>query len=584
MQIPLQGTFLQSKTNTSKKRALAKSSGVKARLFAGFAVLNGAAHAQTPPSLSQIPPGERAGERTAPATLSLPAPQGLKAPDNADEINLVVGAFDIEGAFGGVALAPPQAGSSITVGDVYRYAALLQQAYFDAGYPLARVVVPAQELDTSGKVRVRVISGNVERIDVSNIPAHVRQRIADVLAPLVSKPHLRRDEIERRLLLAGDMAGVSLQSALSPGVLAGGTILVVSGEHNLIDGVISVDNSLVEELGRYQLTASAAINSAFGIGDRVVIALAGPGDDTLFEGDRPREYVGVSADIPIGIDGLVLSASGVYAKSNPAGILARQKLESEFSLASVSLSYPLVRKRTSTHRLTVSLDRAEERQLTGIVAPAATIYLDSTTVISASLAGQVRLEDGASAGYDVSLSRGIDAFGARSSADATPFKPLSRAGADNEFTKLEVSGQLAVPIGDFNLIPSGHFSTGFGDPLLTSQQSAIIGQNLVSGPPSGYLTGDDAVSARVEIERPLSTLMGTIVPYSYGAAGKIALRSPSALELADETATSIGVGLRALTSLSDHNAVVVGLEWALVEAERQELDRHWLGGSVALRF
>lgn len=566
------------------KRGAVRSVGVGSLMLAGYAVLNGGANAQTPPSPSQIPPGATAGETSTPATLALPAPQGLQAPENAEKINLIVGSFEVEGAFGNVTAPAPAAGASITVADIYRYAANLQQAYLDAGYPLVRVVVPAQDLDASGRVRIRVVSGAVERIDVSNVPAHVRQRISDVLAPLVSRPNIKREEIERRLLLAGDTAGVSLSSALSSGSRAGGTILVVSGDYDAVDGVLSFDNSISEELGRYQVTASAALNSAFGVGDRLILTLAGPGDDTLFDSERTREYVGLSAEVPIGIDGLTLSLGGVYAKSQPAGAVAAQRLESEFSRASVSLSYPLVRTRESTHRIALSVDRAEERQVTNIVSPAAILSLDSTTVIRGSLSGQTRFKDGAAVGYSIELSRGIDALGARGSSDATVLKPLSRAGADAEFTKLDVSGQLLMPVGSFNFTTLARYTTGFGDPLLRSEQTAVVAPNFVSGPPSGNLAGDDTVSARIEVDHPFPTALGLMTPYAFGAIGKITLQQPSALEVANERATSVGVGLRAAVPVGERNSISARLEWAMVETERQPLDRYWLSGSVALRF
>jgi len=126
-------------------------------------------------SPSQVPPGQTLGQRAPAGSFSFPVARGQGAPEGAEAIRFTLRDLRVEGG-----LAPldaqaqalkPAAGTEVSVAEVYDYAAALQAAYLQAGYPLVRVIVPAQDLDrATGSVRVLVVSGFVERLDVDGIP------------------------------------------------------------------------------------------------------------------------------------------------------------------------------------------------------------------------------------------------------------------------------------------------------------------------------------------------------------------------------------------------------------------------------
>jgi hemolysin activation/secretion protein len=193
------------------------------------------------------------------------------------------------------------------VADVYGYAAALQAAYLEAGYPLVRVIVPAQDLDrATGSVRVLVVSGFVERIDVDGLPKAVRARVETVLRPLVDREPLLASEFERRLLLAGETSGLTLQSALSPGSRTGGTVLVVAGELRPIQMAVALDNSLSQDIGGEQLTGSVGLNSPLGLGERILLTLAVSPDDVSWSDNTLRRYAALYGQVPVGHSGLSL--------------------------------------------------------------------------------------------------------------------------------------------------------------------------------------------------------------------------------------------------------------------------------------
>src|SRR5215475_13600846 len=142
----------------------------------------------TPPRLPTEP-------RPAPQIPSVSPPEAPAFPPDAEKLSFVLTGFDIEGEFEEFVairreLAAPLIGKRVTVAQIFEFATKLQEAYVGAGYILVRVVVVPQELSDTARIKIRVIDGFIERIDVSALPGAVQRRIAAVLAPLFQKRHL----------------------------------------------------------------------------------------------------------------------------------------------------------------------------------------------------------------------------------------------------------------------------------------------------------------------------------------------------------------------------------------------------------
>ena len=108
-------------------------------------------------------------------------------------------------------------------------------------------------------------------------------------------------QIERQLLLAGNIAGLTLESTLSAGVNEGGTVLVITAKHQLFNGSVTFDNTQSEELGRQQGQARSVINSPLGLGETI----------SLFGLARPtiKGMKGTGADVPIRAGGLAMACT-----------------------------------------------------------------------------------------------------------------------------------------------------------------------------------------------------------------------------------------------------------------------------------
>lgn len=476
-------------------------------------------------------------------------------------------------------------GGWVSVADIYRFANELQQAYVNAGYPLARIIVPAQTLGADGVVRIQVVDGFVESLDLDGVPAAARNRVRSVMQPLVGVHRPTRQMLERRLLIAGDTAGLTLRTTMTPGGALGATVLVLSGDHHAVFGTVSADNRVADEYGRGQVAASLAFNSPFGAGEQIYGTIAGYPEDSMLQDDATRRYFAAGASVPIGNNGLAAHVALDYSSTRPGGDVANLKLESEYAREGVGLSFPIIRSRRGNVVAHADFDVVSETQNTSLTGTSQPLSADRLRVIRLGLdaSGEMHHNTRAAAGFE--FSQGLDAFGARSASEATAIKPLSRFGADAEFSKLtaQAAAQYQFENGAvFSAAIDGQIS--FGAPLLRSEQYSPISPTGLSGPPPSAMVGDAGQTVRFELQAPSwGSANSFAAPYLFGASSEVRLEEPSALELEHTRAHEIGVGVR-LGVRNGGQALAASVEYSLMESNDQTLDRNWVSASVSYRF
>jgi hemolysin activation/secretion protein len=119
-----------------------------------------------------------------------------------------------------------------------------------------------------------IIDGFIEAADATGLPDHVRAAVLERIEVLIDRRHVTLPEIERALLVAGDIAGLRFKSALARGMEEGGSLLILGGTHKLLSSTLGLDNTLPSALGRWGQTASASLNSAAGLGEQLYVSAA----------------------------------------------------------------------------------------------------------------------------------------------------------------------------------------------------------------------------------------------------------------------------------------------------------------------
>jgi len=145
----------------------------------------------------------------------------------------------------------------------------IERAYAARGYVLVRVAAPPQKLQNGGTLRLVVIDGFVESVDVNGVPEKQRALVTARMASLIGKRHVTLSEIERRLILASDVPGMTLSSTIARGATPGGTRLVLEATESGVIGSLGIDNRLPRSLGNFALNASLALNDPLGWGEQI---------------------------------------------------------------------------------------------------------------------------------------------------------------------------------------------------------------------------------------------------------------------------------------------------------------------------
>jgi hemolysin activation/secretion protein len=456
----------------------------------------------------------------------------------------------------------------------------LQEAYVGAGYLLARVVVAPQELGERARVKIQVIDGFVERVDVTALPTAVAGRVAAVLEPLFRKRRLLQRELERRLLLAGDTPGLDLRSTFAAGEEIGGAVLILTGRYRPITAGAYVDNAMPKTFGTTQVLALFGLNSVLGLGEQITVSATGLPRSNFGTEFPTRRFLQGSVVVPLGIDGWRLLVTTTDGRTTPS-VDPAAATQGVFRQSSVVLAYDAVKTRDALVTFSTRFDATYERIDALVVDPPVSLSLDRVRPIRASVEGNFQLRDtDTSIIFGATVSRGLNALGARTLADATPELPLSRQGADAVFTKLNVGfGILQNLPSNFLITTTAYAQSSFNRPLLTSEQFDIVGPKMLSGFTAGSLPGDASWVVRGEfghlIQVPVESGGVNITRYIFAATGERLFYQPTALELASVHATNFGAGMRFnFVRWAD----LMPNSYAFVEASRRESTNPLLDG------
>lgn len=484
---------------------------------------------------------------------------GTQAPPGSEQIGITLSGVTLEGAFPQMAAENAAFEQRLTrgripVSELFTASADLEAAYARAGFVLARVVLPQQTLRDGGALRVSVVDGFVESIDTSQAPPEIRRRIETLTGPLVDRRGLTMTQLERQLLLAGDVSGVALGSALATGQRPGGTVIALDPQFRKVTGFVGFDNFAPAELGSVApddlnglvFNSGFELNSMLGYGETIYGRLSAS-PEGLFSSDPLYRVLAFGAVVPIGASGLAFNLEVTTSDTTPDN--DEQPTRSNFDRQSLRLIYPWIRSRKTNLTSQLMLDLQED-EMRPRASGLPSFFRDEITVLRLGTSLSYTHDDGGLSEAGLILSRGIDALGARSASDvdASDPTPLSRQGSDATFSKIVGSGWHQRALGErFALGVTGRFQTSFGDPLVTAEQFSIAGPNELSAFDSGDLRGDSGWVLRAELSHPRATELGgaplNISPYVFAGIGRINIEQPMGEESEEETAHAFGIGV-----------------------------------------
>lgn len=373
------------------------------------------------------------------------------------------------------------------------------------GYLFAHSTIPPQTL-TAGVLHVALDEGHVDEI---RLTGDVRPAIAATLKPLEGHAP-KRDEVERRLMIAGDLPGVTI-GKVSYAIEDGKGVLIVPVAHARIDGSAALDNRGLDALGPERARLTVDLNGLFDDHDQVTFqGLATP--------VQPHELVALYGRYAIQptASGTQFAVYGSYGETHSGGLWRDYDPRGNSDSIGISVTQPLLRGAKTSLWLTAQGDRIVVDEWWN----GALVRRDRVTTIGSSINGYTPLAGGrlrAGGG----ITQGVIALGA-----TRRNNPLaSRYDAGSDFTMVSAwanwQGDLAGPL-SAQLATTSQVSSA---PLPAVEQLTIGGPYFGRGYNWSERTGDEGVLGSAELRaRVLSRNNGLLrwaQLYTFGDAGYV---------------------------------------------------------------
>lgn len=506
-----------------------------------------------------------------PGVIEVPQTDGVEAPSGADSITFTLMELRVED----VSVYSPQIiksyfadklNQTVSLKQIYEIAAQLSSRYGEDGYLLSRAVVPPQTID-NGLVRIRVIEGYIDKVEIKDVNERpeIFQNLVDNI--IASRP-LHTEVLERYLLLANDLSGLTFKSVLNPSPeKIGAANLVMVPSRSPYQNSISIDNRGSESSGPLQMVMEFTANNLFKQLEKTMIRLATVPDDI----DELKFFHLQHLQVING-EGLTLALDLKHTRTEP-GLAALNLLnvETEGDNFGVALRYPLIRSRERNLTLSGMFDIRSSK----------TLQLGTTTSDD-----QLRaIRFGATYDYsDTFGGGGVTLFNASlvQGMDMMDAQVQSRNGAQPDFNKFELQArrtQFLAQRWTLDILLTGQLTD---EALPAAEQYGLGSENSVRGYEPAEWTGDSALAGNFELRYDHeATWANALQYYLFYDHGKVWREQPAAGELKTDSANSTGIGIRMdLDSVSFN-----------IEADRT-LDTHADGerpgwevfGQLAVRF
>jgi hemolysin activation/secretion protein len=295
-------------------------------------------------------------QAVAPAqTITVPQASAAEAPPGAENFSLTLVSFDIEGATAFTAddLRADYAGlvgQEVTVAQLFTAANAIEMRYRNAGYITSRVVVPAQTIE-DGHFHVRVIEGFVSDIVYPTNLGPAMNAVRKLAEPLRGVTPISVAEIERRLLLADDLPGLTVRGNLEASPTeVGGSVVVLEVERKAYDASATFDNRNTPYTGERELSTQASWNSFGSNAD--MLSLSAKSSDPTYRGWS----IGGSYQGTFGSEGLTWGFASSLSRSEPGLELDALDIRSRVVSEIMTVTYPVIRSRLQNLRLVSELE------------------------------------------------------------------------------------------------------------------------------------------------------------------------------------------------------------------------------------
>lgn len=354
----------------------------------------------------------------------------------------------------------------------------------ERGYIFASAMVPEQVVD-AGAVTVRLDAGTVDRV---RIVGSKNSRLQRVLDGIVGHA-VRKDVLERQLLLAGDMPGMTIVSTRYVREADGAT-LIVDVREDRVAGSAGLDNYGSSDLGPARLRLRLDLTGLLDDGDQLTTQL-------VVTPLQPKELAYGSLRYSIGIGGATqIGVAAALGKTKPGDALSAGRLTGESIYGAIFVNHALIRSNRTSLWVNAELAYLRvDQKFDGIAAQRDEIATLTLSTTATTKFGGGRLWGGLGVVQGFGPTKDGDPMASRFDGSAVFTKAVLWADWTRNLTK-----QLSVRVG-----ANGQMANR---PLLAAQEIGVGGPGFGRGYDFSERFGDNGVLGVVEvrqlIEKPVT--------------------------------------------------------------------------------
>ncbi|MBJ6123467.1 ShlB/FhaC/HecB family hemolysin secretion/activation protein [Sphingomonas mollis] len=419
------------------------------------------------------------------------------------------------------ALVTDIVGRDLSRQDLAHLASSIAHVVRSHGYPFATAFIAPQSM-ANGTIRVTVDRGRIDAVRVIGATSAIADAI--LMKTLVTHEAVRQADLERALLLVGDIPGIRVKGSRFV-QQDGFGILLVTIDRDRASAYVQIDNRGTKEVGPIRATLLGNVRGLATDDDELGLIVAQtPIDISEFT------FLRVRYAAPVDVAGSVLAVSGSYGWSHPGASLTSFDVKGRSSDLSVDYVRPLLRRKTQSIWASINLRALTTRQMLA----SQTLRRDKLATLTGSINGVSSLAGGI-ARAEVAAQFGMPRPSARS----------SRSDSDGQFTAFNYQIDWTMPVSGPVTIAVASAGQLASRPLLAVAEIGLGGPSFGRAYDYAERTGDYGVMGSIELRidagRVLPGIIDRLQFYGFGDIGSVGNRRSGN---GGGTLSSAGTGIR----------------------------------------
>ncbi len=382
-------------------------------------------------------------------------------------------------------------GDEVTLGSLREIGNRVERRYRSDGYVATRVIIPPQAI-REGRPVLQIFEGKIIHYEINGEIGDVKKQIARLLDNLLTDEPATWAELERYLLLARDLPGISLTGTLrSAGDSSpGGVIMVVDAARKPVDAFLNVQNRNAHPTGPWTGTLGVSMNSNTKYAERFGFVL-------LVAAEPQEQASGYFVyEQSLGNEGLRFRASLTQGFSEPGDELDTLGMTSVTTLARAELEFPVVRGRRFSFWTKGGFEFAMQR----VTARKIELFDDELRTFFLAADGVWFAPLGATIEFGLEFRKGVDDFGAPVPHQSNMLGAVrSKSDARTDYSLLRGSLTHTQPLPPWFEL-SAEVKGQLADGPLPSLEEMSLGELTIGrGFVPGSITGDSGIGYKLEL-------------------------------------------------------------------------------------